>query len=204
MVFIGDYVDSADWQDDEIIFNLQEIISLKKKFPEKIILLLGNHDLSYYYNGHGRHRCSDFREGQLPLLFSIFSTNKQLFQAAWGIGNHLWTHAGVIQRWYNVYIKDQVLPSDKNLSDTLNRLFNAYYQPLFHAGFLRGGLFEDGGIFWAHKHEINDDPLRGYHQVVGHNKTQSGVLVSDHYGGYTSVTYVDCLATETEFFKIEI
>ncbi len=97
MVFIGDYVDSADWQDDEIIFNLQEIISLKKKFPEKIILLLGNHDLSYYYNGHGRHRCSDFREGQLPLLFSIFSSNKQLFQAAWGIGNHLWTHAGVVQ-----------------------------------------------------------------------------------------------------------
>lgn len=204
IVFIGDYVDSGDWSDDEIIYNLHEIIDLKKRLPEKIILLWGNHDLSYFYGGHELHRCSDFQDELLPTLFSMFTSNKQLFLAAWGIGNHLWTHAGIVQRWYNAYIKDQILPKDRDLADTFNRLFNAYYKPLYHVGLLRGGLQEDGGIFWAHKHEAHYDPLRGYQQIVGHTKTRSGVLVSNHYGSDTSVTWVDCLDTEIEFFKIEI
>jgi hypothetical protein len=204
VIFIGDYVDSADFSEDEIIFNLQEIIDLKNRMPEKIILLWGNHDLAYFYGGHDRHRCSGFRNKLLPTLFSLFTSSRQLFQAAWGTGNHLWTHAGVVQRWYNNCIKDQFLSSDRDLADTLNRLFNTYYEPLYYAGLLRGGLYEDGGIFWAHKKETEDDPLRGYHQIVGHTKTQSGILVSDHYGGYTSVTYVDCLDSSTEFLKLEV
>ena len=204
MVFIGDYVDSGNWTGDDIISNLGELIKLKQKFPEKVILLWGNHDLSYLFNGHDRHRCSDFQEHLLPALSSLFTSGKQLFQAAWAHGNHLWTHAGIVQRWYNHFIKDQVMASDRDLSVTLNRLFETYYLPLFHVALIRGGTDEDGGIFWAHKYDTIDDPIRGYHQIVGHTRTQGGILVSDHYGGYTSVTFTDCLNTETEFFKLEL
>ena len=65
-------------------------------------------------------------------------------------------------------------------------------------------MYEEGGIFWADKYEIEDDPLMGYHQIVGHNKTRNGVLVSNHFGADTSVTWVDCLDSCTEFFKLEI
>ena len=54
------------------------------------------------------------------------------------------------------------------------------------------------------KYETEDDPLMGYHQIIGHTNTKSGVLLSNHYGPDTSITWVDCLDTETEFFKIEI
>lgn len=204
MVFIGDYVDSADYSEEEIIRNLNEIIELKKRFPEKVILIWGNHDLSYFYGGHDRHYCSGFRKNMLPALFSIFTSNRKLFQPAWQVGNYLWTHAGVVHQWFSDFIKQQIIPSDSNLACTFNRLFNEYYPPLFHVGVIRGGFDQDGGIFWAHNAETMDDPLAGFHQIVGHTKTRTGILVSNHYGNDTSITYVDCLDTSVEFHKLEL
>jgi hypothetical protein len=204
MVFMGDLVDSPDYSDEDILQNLEEIISLKKSFPDKVILLWGNHDLAYLYGGHRRHYASGFRKKMLPALFSTFNNSRKLFNAAFGSGSHLWTHAGVVQRWFNTHVREQIMPSDTHLANTLNRLFDAYYEPLFHAGLLRGGLHEDGGIFWADMRETFVNPLRGYHQVIGHTKTRDGILVSDHFGAYTSVTYVDCLDTATEFLKLEL
>jgi predicted MPP superfamily phosphohydrolase len=204
MVFIGDYVDSGDYSADEILVNLQEIIDLKKKYPEKVILLMGNHDLAYFYGGHERHYCSGFKRSMLSQLFTIFTSNREIFQAAFQVRDHLWTHAGVVQRWYDTYIHDQVLPADENLACTLNRLFRSYYLPLYHASALRGGLYEDGGIFWAHRDETSDDPLRGYHQVVGHTRTRSGIRVTGDPLRDTSVMYVDCLETSVEFYKLSI
>jgi metallophosphoesterase superfamily enzyme len=47
VVFVGDYVDSyirSDWQ---VYQNLKEIIDLKKQNFDKVVLLLGNHDIHY-------------------------------------------------------------------------------------------------------------------------------------------------------------
>ena len=204
IIFIGDYVDSVFYHDKEIKKNLEEIIDLKKLYPEKVILLWGNHDLSYFFSGDERHYASGFRKNLLPDFLSLYTANRKLFQAAFAIDHYLWTHAGVVQKWFNDYIAGQIKKSDRNLAFTLNRLFDAYYLPLFHVGRLRGGLNEKGGIFWADKSETENDPLMGYHQIVGHTKTSSGVRVSNHYRADTTLTWVDCLETETEFFKIEL
>lgn len=204
VVFIGDYVDSSEFSDEEVLQNLGAVINLKKIHPEKVVLLWGNHDLSYLYGGHPRHYASGFRNKMLPSFFPIYTANRRLFQAAFDSGRHLWTHAGMTQRYYKTYIEDQVGPGDEGLAGTLNRLFGAYYEPLFYAGMLRGGLHEDGGIFWADQRETSDDPLRGYHQVVGHTKTRNGIRVANHYGDDTSVTYVDCLDTSTEFLRLDL
>lgn len=204
MIFIGDYVDSADYGPGEILDNLREIIGLKKDLPDKVVLLWGNHDLAYFYGGHERHYSSGFRKAMLSDLFSIFTANRALFQASYQVKNYLWTHAGVVQRWFDTYIKDQVIPTDDNLSATLNRLFDAYYEPLFHSSVIRGGVYEDGGIFWAHSRETVEDPLRGYHQVVGHSRTYGGIVTARPFGAGTSVTYIDCLETDLEFYRLKV
>jgi predicted MPP superfamily phosphohydrolase len=204
VVFIGDYVDSGDYSSAEIIRNLKQVIGLKVRYPDKVVLLFGNHDLAYFYGGHERHYCSGFRKSMLAELFSLFTANRKLFDAAFQLGSHLWTHAGVVQRWYDNYILDQVLKEDVNLAATLNRLFQSYYEPLYHASLIRGGLYEDGGIFWAHSNETREDPLRGYHQVVGHTRTNNGITNILHSAAGTSVTYVDCLQTDVQFHHIEI
>jgi predicted MPP superfamily phosphohydrolase len=105
MIFIGDYVDSGEFDRVEIISNLHEIIELKKSFPEKVVLLWGNHDLAYFYGGHERHYCSGFKQSMLPKLFSVYTRNRMLFLASFQVSNYLWTHAGVIQQWYDNYIQ---------------------------------------------------------------------------------------------------
>jgi predicted MPP superfamily phosphohydrolase len=202
LIFMGDYVDSGDYSAGEITQNLKEILDLKKSNFKKVILLWGNHDLAYFYGGHERHYCSGFRKAMLPDLFSLFTSNRILFRAAFQVNNYLWTHAGVVQRWYDNFISEEILPADENLAATLNRLFNAYYEPLFNTSAIRGGLYEDGGIFWAHSAETFKDPLKGFHQVVGHTKTREGIVVANHFDNDTSVTYVDCLQRNVEFYKL--
>ena len=48
-IFVGDYVDSFDLTNIQIYANLLELIQFKKKFPEHVVLILGNHDLQYLY-----------------------------------------------------------------------------------------------------------------------------------------------------------
>lgn len=229
IIFVGDYVDSLYFSDDEILQNLQSLLDFKKSFPDKVILLWGNHDLAYFYGGHERHYASGFKAGMLLHYFNLYTANRRLFQAAFGIGNYLWTHAGVIQQWYDENIAGEMksitagiksgleyrlqgqgissnglTPIDAELATTLNRLFDQYYLPLFNVGVLRGGLYNEGGIFWADKRELEDDPLKGYHQMVGHNKTRSGIRVSNHFGDDTSITWLDCLETATEFYQLII
>jgi hypothetical protein len=202
IVFIGDYVDSDYFTPTLILRNLESVLKFKKKYPDKVVLLMGNHDLAYYYEGKRLHLCSGFDDEMLPMLFPVFNNEKSSFQAAFQVGNYLWTHAGVVNRWYNKFIKEEVLPSDKDLAFTLNRLFEEYYLPLFHISSIRGGINDDGGIFWAHSSETQDDPLDGYCQIVGHTKTRNGIVESDNLRKDTSVTYVDCLKTTVEFHKL--
>jgi predicted MPP superfamily phosphohydrolase len=202
MVFIGDYVDSFEYSDDEIMQNLMEILDLKNTFPAKVVLLWGNHDLAYFYGGHPRHYCSGFRKSMLSSLYSLYTSNAKLFSAAFQIDGYLWTHAGIVGDWYESNIREEAKTVDDNLAATLNRLFLDYYEPLFQVSWIRGGMHQYGGIFWAHSSETKEDPLKGYHQIVGHTKTRSGVLVENHYGNNTSIAFVDCLDTSEEFYKL--
>jgi predicted MPP superfamily phosphohydrolase len=204
IVFTGDYVDSYDYTDKQILLNFQQVLLLKKDNPEKVILLLGNHDLHYFFKGTDRHYCTGFRRKMLPALHKIFQTEKENFQAAFQVGNHLWTHAGVVQRWYDHFIKSQILPEDENVASTLNRLFLSYYLPLFHVSEIRGGYDKDGGIFWAHSTETCNDPLPEYHQIVGHTRTQKGILIASFQKADTSFAYVDCLESREEFYKLDL
>lgn len=59
IVFLGDYVDSYNISDEQIINNLLDIIEFKKSYEDKVILLLGNHEYNYIspYIGY----CSGYR-----------------------------------------------------------------------------------------------------------------------------------------------
>ena len=51
IIFLGDYADPYDFEgitDEVTIENLKSIIAYKQQNPNKVILLLGNHDLHYY------------------------------------------------------------------------------------------------------------------------------------------------------------
>ena len=202
IIFMGDYVDSFTVTNNGIRTNLNEIIELKKKYPKKVILLLGNHDLQYIFYTND-HRCSGYRPEMKWDLYDIFSINKNLFQVAFEIESdddhkYLFSHAGIHRGYYNIYIKEHF---KDNLADTLNYLY-PNYKPLYHVSFYRSGNKKEGGVFWADKNETYNKPLRGYHQIIGHTRSEKGIKHYDKYGcDHTSTTYIDCMP---EHYELEL
>jgi hypothetical protein len=205
IVFLGDYLDSPVVKNKEMIDNLKEIISLKINYPKKVKLLLGNHEISYLYR---QYRATGYRYAIGAKVKKLLNNHLSLFQVAFQIDNYLWTHAGIHQEYYNKRILPFILETDKYISETLERLFKEMYNPFFEVGYERGGGNRKsvGGLFWVDSRRLVENPLKGYHQIVGHTP----VITIEHHFPFendpnTSVTLCDCIQYgDKSFYELEI
>lgn len=203
LVFVGDYVDHWNLPDEKILKNLLEVIELKQQYPEKVELLLGNHDVQYLYYPH--FLCSGFRPQMQRTLTDIFYTNRELFDVAYQRGNVLFSHAGVTNSWYSEFCGLSVVQQIKDDAGSLANLLNEADQAasarnlLYRAGKVRGG-WGVGGVVWADKRELLADALEGYSQVVGHTVTAD---IEVYNFGEHSVVFTDVLDYQTKFYEID-
>lgn len=182
IVFVGDYVDSFNIRPVEILHNLKKIIGYKKKYPDRITLLLGNHDYAYIDNhdqtsGYDHHVAFDYKQ--------IFQENYDLFQVAWAYYNEvtqkytLATHAGITLTYYNNYIKPLIedptsivnkVRSNNDEYPALHEVLNLMRNEeiLWKVGYDRGGMGTPGPL-WADYNELIADPYPGINQVFGHS-----------------------------------
>ena len=146
----------------------------KKDYPDKVVLLWGNHEMHYYL---GRSfKCTGFRSEAYFDLNEIFVKNSDLFQTAFQLDTkdgdkYLFSHAGVEQGWYDEHIKEHFT---YDMAFTLNMLFEQNYKPIFDVGRGRGGFKRVGGVLWADYHELYQSPIKGYNQIVGHTYLKDG------------------------------
>lgn len=113
VIFLGDYLDPypqdmVTWED--ALQGLHDIIELKKRNPEQVTLLLGNHDVHYFesypfFSRGGRMNHEHFEE-----IRDIFMENLALFDLAKCIScdnglPYLFTHAGVRTRWIEANVR---------------------------------------------------------------------------------------------------
>lgn len=208
IVFIGDYVDGVDKRGEDIVENLKAIIAFKLQQPEKVILLLGNHDIQYLH--FPKHPCSEFDSVIQPELTMIFNEYKSEFQVAWQHGKYLFTHAGV-SRKYLVWLQEMLEGNlisyhSPMMAGYLNHIHQTDPHLLYVCGTKRGGFYPHGGPLWADEKETQLDHLVGFHQVVGHSRifkidafTRSWLNDKN-----SSITYIDVLDQRTEFFELNI
>jgi len=191
IIFVGDYVDHWTISNMRIIENLNNIIYFKKDNPNKVILLLGNHDNQYMFS-YSSHGCSGFRSESYFDLHELFNKEKDLFQAAYQIDNYLFTHAGVSQEWFDREYPYK--PKLKNLAESFNTAFKMKERSLFDVGYSRGGFQGVGGIFWADRKETQSNMLIDIHQVVGHTHIDkiTTYYLNNDTNSNTSITYTDC------------
>lgn len=206
VIFLGDYTDSYELSDEIILENLVQILQLKTLHPDKIVLLIGNHDAQYLHFPH--YRCSGFRPSMQMALSELFTKNQSHFQIAHQEGSYLFTHAGVSNRWLSHLPKtalDTKLELNLQTPEQLAGLMNQMHQDrmlrtsLFDVSYLRGGFDEAGGPVWADKRETSTDYLSGWHQVVGHTPVTEFVTIGDSSG---SITYTDVLQTKEAFYTL--
>lgn len=132
IVYIGDYTDGypTEWEPNfdyrqHTVDNFKEIIELKKQNPDRITLLLGNHDCGYAISDS---ICSSRMDmSHRSELEELFKENRELFQIAEErdiAGRHfVFSHAGILKGWVrSVWGEEAESPNFK----VVDRLNNAW------------------------------------------------------------------------------
>ena len=174
VVFLGDYVDPYEGEASQadVIPNLQEIISLKEVYKDKVILLWGNHDLFYWCKPYREHldywsRHDYKRHDEIEKLFL---QHNDLFQFAWEYDKYLFTHAGVT----NGFAKLMVEEYDNVTATVINDFYSKPENQMLLAmcSYYRGGYDKFSSIVWAdireHYGKTPIDALKDYYQIFGH------------------------------------
>lgn len=203
IVFLGDYLDPYEQEFDDLagealientINNFKEILEFKKNHTKNVILLLGNHDMTYLI---GKRICSSrCIDSKYKELNELFTKNKDLFQLVVTIStnkNYVISHAGV----HKEYLKDILVKSgektrqdvdkmsDKdlfNVTTSLNTRFenNSYYliDSLSDVSFYRGGYKTIGSLVWADIREwLGVTPFA--YQIFGHTQLIHEAITND-------------------------
>ena len=197
-IFLGDYFDSYKITTDKIKRNFYDIVRLKRNYPDKVVLLLGNHELHYFmvpYVANNNYLCTGYRSEVHVDAYEFYRANSDLFQVAYQIDNYIFTHAGISEGWFRDIFKiPQGHPETKTIAELLNEAFEIRDSRLFAVGQSRGGVHPYGGPFWADKSETSLFPLYGYHQVVGHTHVKDIITITKNEN--TSITYCDVLQSK--------
>lgn len=165
IVFLGDYLDpytDIDNITQEEAFEEFKYLIDTVKNTNNITLLLGNHDYHYLSNMIEYNGCRKDMDRRYEIS-SIFTDNKSLFNIAYEYDKYLFTHAGVIQSWF-----DRVCPDQPLNADTLNKLIDNPYA-LNHISYERGGRHIDGSCIWADVFEHMWIKSINYYQIFSHS-----------------------------------
>lgn len=94
VVFIADYVDSTSVHPSNQINNLLDIIQYKSDNMDKVKLLIGNHDYSYWPGVN--ETCSGYQWAMHTTYDYLFRVHKDKFQIAYCDENNIiYSHAGI-------------------------------------------------------------------------------------------------------------
>lgn len=183
IIFMGYYSDDSwiTFTDKEIVDNLKEVIEFKKKYQNKVELLIGNHDFQYIV---GYPTASRYRETYAKEMHQIFNENEKLFKMIFIANDYIFTHAGITNGWIN-YIKKKYhieKISINNIEEEINKVYAADKEDCNIVSFRRGGWNNFAGPLWADTEDLLEDAWLGYNQVVGHNRVKPrSVIKKENY-----------------------
>jgi predicted MPP superfamily phosphohydrolase len=170
LIFVGDYFDNLSGiSNKEEILNFKNLLKYKEKYPDKVIILIGNHELHYLkginekYSGFQTIHKYDIQD----ILEEALSKN--YLKACHLEDNFLFSHAGVTKTWLNNVGYDY----EEKIDIFINDLFK--YKPQnfkFTIGNNLSGYGDDicQSPLWVRPNSLIKDCVDGYNQVVGHTE----------------------------------
>lgn len=177
-VFIGDYFDSFDIKGTVQYENFNEILKFKRSNPDKVTLLVGNHDISYL---DSFCQCSGYQNHIAYLIKTVLEplVASGEIQACKVIGDHIFTHAGITKTWYDKYQIDELIESMSGLEEAINELLKAkvrafcFQDPPPKMSIRSISYYGDNiwqSPMWVRPDSLIEDKIDGYVQVVGHTQ----------------------------------
>ena len=196
VVFLGDYLDPYSREGitfEDALVEFEGILAFKENYPDKVVLLVGNHDMHYIKTEF--MNCSRLNVWRRAEVHDLFMNNIDKLQLIHEVDNYLFSHAGVYLDWIKKY------------EITLEELFDfkkfleKRWQTLEDVSYTRGGWDKVGSCIWADiresvEHEL---PVMFKKQIVGHTQMESKPYIT------TKIACLDvrkCFILDTETDEI--
>lgn len=190
VIFLGDYFDPYDDEGvfidhDDIVNSFNEIVEFKKANPDRVILLLGNHDIHYLYKNSYCSRHDDEHEDEYcALIKDNLDCFKLMHLEEIDVKDYskvLFTHAGLTSGFIKTLARAGYQKDDINaIVKTVNENFFAskthenhiLSELLLRVSRFRGGTFSDSSFMWADIREVvpNKFDFDDVYQIFGHTR----------------------------------
>lgn len=195
-IFLGDYFDPYDKRSiEDMLQNFRHILSFQKQYPDKVVLLIGNHDIGYTKYCHERYSRYDSKnaeEIQYALTKAIKNHSLQL-STIWD--NVLYTHAGVTNTWLQ-----QEYGGDLKafLDDCMLKKANAdkYFFENHGSPFDFYGNHRGHSPMWVRTRPLIEDAIDGVKQVVGHTQLEKVEIRGN-------LCFTDCLGQKKQYVVVD-
>jgi predicted phosphodiesterase len=197
-IFIGDYFDAKDggYSANRQIENFKDIVEFKRSNPDKVVLLIGNHDF-HYLNGVNEEYSSfqwsyrkDINEALQPIV------DEGLIQMCYKHNKYFFSHAGITKTW----CKNNGIYSN-NLESDINNLFR---DDLTKFRFTMGENGSYGGNdvtqppIWVRPQSLVKDMVDDIICIVGHTQVKEVTFMKEE-----NLILIDCLGTNDDYLVIE-
>ena len=198
IIFIGDYFDAKDggYSANRQIENFKEIVELKRNNPDKVILLIGNHDF-HYLNGVNEEY-SSYQFGYAKDINAVLQpvVDEGLLQMCYKNDKYFFSHAGVTNTW----VDNNNIDRD-NLQDEVNELFR---NDITKFRFTMGENDSYGGNdvtqppIWVRPQSLVKDMVKDIICIVGHTQVKELTVMEEK-----NLILIDCLGSTDEYLIIE-
>lgn len=180
IVFLGDYLDPYPREnitEEMALKEFTDILKVALSMPDKVTLLIGNHDANYWWKAGGGCRYSDQYD---DIMHAAFRQYKDLFKLVHtievGDKTYVFSHAGVMEEWLHENDMDDVP------YEALNVLLK---QPtigiLDQVSWYRGGEDAWPSPIWADLYDYADATKRreGVYQIFGHTQCSAPEITDE-------------------------
>jgi hypothetical protein len=174
IIFLGDYTDpypQEGFTQNDAYQGLIEIVDFKRQNPNRVTLLVGNHEMHYYNSDYA---CGRFDYHYFKSYNEILAGEETagLFQLCKQVDKYLFIHAGITKGWYDAHF-DELSKLGDTLEEQINNLFKTKIEAFYEASMYRGGYHSAGSPLWADLSEFSeetehfDDTII---QIIGHTQ----------------------------------
>lgn len=191
LVILGDYFDSFDISASEQMNNFSELVAYKRANPDKVALLIGNHDFHYLPVTMAAFEVyTGFQQKYAFQISQLLQEHKNLFQMCYKWENYLFTHAGVTHTWL-----DDVGYDEEEIDVFINQLLQHQPRWFFFNGNDPYGDDVTQPPIWVRPASLMKDAYRyeTIKQVVGHTTVRKLAINKNRF------FFIDTMGTSKEY-----
>lgn len=159
VIFLGDFWDHWTTGFNRQMSNFEQIIKFKSKHQDKVKLLWGNHETSYYLG----EQASGYQFNHSYEIEEALKTAQSFFDIVFIQDNWILAHGGVSKEWLKVCAID-------NDVTRINQLFKDSPHYFQFVGPNEYGDNPNEGPLWIRPDSLKKTAISGFNQCIGHTE----------------------------------